>query len=81
MVDFQCTNFNDKFFLITPKNTQSYNWIVANAPQYDQGEKMGEERFACRGSDAQQAIDLIESSGFDALVQRVEPEEVNDNGN
>ena len=81
MVDFQCTNFNDKFFLITPKNADAYNWLVANAPQYDQGEKWGEERFSCPGSDAQEAIDLIDAGGFDALVQRVEPEEVNDNGN
>ena len=74
MVDFQCTNYNDKFFLITPKNAAAHNWIIENAPQYDQGEKMMEERFSCPGGNAQEAIDLIDTAGFDVIVQRVEPE-------
>ena len=76
MADFQCTNYNDKFFLITPQNATARNWIIENAPQYDQGEKMIEERFACPGSNAQEAIDLIDGGGFDVIVQRIEPENV-----
>lgn len=73
MVDFQCTNYNDKFFLITPQNEAATNWIVENAPQYDQGAKMMEERFACRGSDSQEAIDTMTNGGFTVDVLRVEP--------
>ena len=75
MVDFSCTNFNDKFFLITPSNAAAKDWIILNAPQFNQGEKMSTSQFSCRGSDGEAAAALLIAAGFDVTVQRVDPEQ------